>query len=210
MGIINTYNLTRFDGELSNRDRAWLESESLDPWHLPIVADEAIAKAETWASVYKNDKIDFATRVKQVVEPVSNEELNNTSADIYYVEKTLSLKSTWKSDYVERYKREPQIGDIAIYKSETSDNKVTESYSVVEGFKEGLMLISEGVKGENGLSEIYRTIPQDSLEKFEFISIEANKKAILDKQKEIKQVGSKHEESNKSIIQIIKDSFSKK
>lgn len=35
--IIETYNLKRFDRELSDRDLAWLSSDSKDPWEMPII-----------------------------------------------------------------------------------------------------------------------------------------------------------------------------
>ena len=37
MSLINNYNLERFDMELTDRDLAWLSSDSLDPWELPII-----------------------------------------------------------------------------------------------------------------------------------------------------------------------------
>lgn len=171
MQIIKTYNLERFDRNMTKRDLMWLQSDSLDPWELPIVEDEIAIKSNTWASNYKDKQLDFVNKIKSLTK-MTSDGLTSEDVDKYYVEKTLGLKHKLKEISVDRYKREPKVGDIAIYKSETGDNKIIENYAIIKGFEDNSMLISEGIKGEHGIHEIYRMIPEDSLEKYEFINID--------------------------------------
>lgn len=42
ISLMNDYNLYRFDQPLTERDIAWLESDSLDPWELPVIETKEV------------------------------------------------------------------------------------------------------------------------------------------------------------------------
>lgn len=48
INIINDYNLKRFDETLTDRDFLWLESDSLDPWELPVIDNPKVDVMQTW------------------------------------------------------------------------------------------------------------------------------------------------------------------
>lgn len=167
--IIETYNLKRFDGIIDERDIAWIESDSLDPWERPIVEVE-VDKVETWASVFVDAPENLAKRVKSFI-PLRRDS-GNESADVVYVSGTLGVDKNFTERDIPRYKRNPIIGDIAVYTTENGDNEVVQKFAVVESVEDDTLLISEGVKGERGIHSIYRVIHKDSFYKFEFISRE--------------------------------------
>jgi flagellum-specific peptidoglycan hydrolase FlgJ len=47
ISLMNDYNLYRFDQPLTERDIAWLESDSMDPWELPVVEEVEEVFSET-------------------------------------------------------------------------------------------------------------------------------------------------------------------
>lgn len=159
--IINDYNLERFDEKLTDRDLAWLSSKSIDPFELPIVEDFKADKVQTWGSGLEDSiKINREVEVNETVE----------SYNKYYIEDYLGLTKDFSDSKNPRFKRDPESGDIAVYKIENSDNELVERYGIVEGVRIDSLLISEGIKGSSGLHAIYRSIPNSSLYKFEFIN----------------------------------------
>lgn len=170
MSIIEDYNLERFDELLTPRDLKWLSSDSLDPWELPIVDESTMEKIQTWATG-ANDSVKFSKKLRDVIESIENDNWKEYSADKYYIEQVLGVEIDFNDENINRHNK-PKVGDIAIYKTETGDNEIIEHYAIVEGFRENSMLISEGVMSENGFHEVYRIVLEDSLRKYEFISIE--------------------------------------
>lgn len=170
MNIIDTYNLERFDDLLTPRDLKWLSSDSLDPWELPIIKEGTMEKIQTWASG-ANDSVRFSKKLKDVIESIENGDWEEYSADKYYIEQVLGVEIDFDEE-IERYKENPKAGDIAVYKVETGDHEIIEHYAIVEGFRQGSILISEGTMSENGFHEVYRVVLEDSLERYEFISVE--------------------------------------
>lgn len=161
MSIIKDYNLERFDKPLSDRDLAWLTSDSLDPWELPVIEDYKIEKVQTWGSGLKD--IDGKREVK--------ESDNVENYNMHYVVGSLGVSEDF-ANKTPRFKRDPENGDIAVYKVENHENELIERYAIVEGSRVDSLLISEGVKGELGLHAIYRVVSLESLHKYEFISFE--------------------------------------
>lgn len=167
--IINTYNLKRFDNVLDDRDFAWINSESLDPWEKPIV-EVKVDKVETWASGFRETPVNLIKRVEALIPIRQSKTLDSSKVDEYYVEQTLGVSNEFTERDTPRYKRNPVIGDIATYTTENGNNEVVTKYAVVEAVEKDTLLISEGVKSSNGVDSIYRVIPNSSLYKFEFIS----------------------------------------
>lgn len=170
MKIIKNYNLERFDNPLSDRDLAWLTSNSLDPWELPIVEDYKVERVQTWGSGLEN--IDGKREIKDIDgkrEIKENNEIENYN--MHYVVGSLGVSED-SIHKAPRFKRNPKNGDIAVYKVENRNNELVEKYAIVEGSRVDSLLISEGVKGDLGLHAIYRTVNLESLPKYEFISIE--------------------------------------
>lgn len=161
MKIIKDYNLERFDNSLSDRDLAWLTSDSLDPWELPIVEDYKVERVQTWGSGLEN--IDGKKEIKE------DNEIKNYN--MHYVVGSLGVSED-SIHKAPRFKRDPENGDIAVYKVENRNNELVERYAIVEGSRVDSLLISEGVKGDLGLHAIYRTVNLESLSKYEFISTE--------------------------------------
>lgn len=171
MSIINDYNLERYDGYLTERDLEWLNSDSLDPWELPIVEDYIPEKRQTWASGYLEAPLKYLKRISAANEVILTGELDGKAADLFYVKETLDLEDDIFGQNKIRFKRNPAIGDIAVYKTENGDNEVIEKYAVVERIFRDRILISEGVLGKDGLHSIYREIGNELLYRFEFINI---------------------------------------
>lgn len=171
MSIINNYNLERFDKILSDRDLAWLSSNSLDPWELPIVDDFKVKDLRAWGSSLNEI-------IREISEVDDNEKgiLNNYNK--HYVEEYLGLTFDVFNINGPRYTRIPNAGDIAIYNVQNNHNEMIERYAIVEGLKDDSLFISEGVKGKSGLYIIYRAVPKSSLSKFEFISIKDLKESF--------------------------------
>lgn len=176
MAIIESYNLERFDKELTERDFSWLASESLDPWELPIVEGK-IEKTQTWGSGsdssgsrlnYGEYELNKNLRDTEEFALDLTDETENYNKR--YVKESLGLKDNFASKNSERFKEDPKFGDIATYSVENSDNQMIERYAIVEGVEKDSMLISEGIKGADGIHVIYRTISKKALDKFEFIN----------------------------------------
>lgn len=165
INIIRTYNLSRFDGHLTPRDIKWLNSGSLDPWELPIVPEEIMSEVQTWASS-PNDSIAFS---RENDNQIMNESVDKFSAGKHYIEETLEIKIKVKNEDIRKEK--PEVGNIAIYKSESSNGQTIENYAIVEGFRENAILISEGVMIDKKITEVSRLVPNNLLSKYEFIDI---------------------------------------
>lgn len=166
INIIRTYNLRRFDEHLTPRDIKWLKSNSLDPWEMPTVDEKRMKEIKTWAS-NPNDSITFS---KENNYKVVNDSVDRFSIGKYYVEKSLGVKIDAKNKQVRS--KDPDIGNIAIYESETSNGQTVENYAIVEGFREDAIIISEGVVIDNEINEVSRLILNNSLNKYEFIDIQ--------------------------------------
>lgn len=171
INIINDYNLERFDGYLTERDLEWLNSDSLDPWELPIVEDYVPEKRQTWASGYLEAPLKYLKRISAANKVIVTDGLDGKAADLFYVKETLNLEDEAFGQSKIRFKRNPSIGDIAVYKTENGNNEVIEKYAVVERIFRDKILISEGVMGKDGLHSIYREIGNELLYRFEFINI---------------------------------------
>ena len=172
--IIETYNLKRFD-DIDERDIAWLESDSLDPWERPVVVKK-IQRATTWASSYI-DRPEALVQREEVDKPVmamaTSRNLDTTKIAEYYVQQTLGVDEVFTHNGVARYKRNPVVGDIAVYSTENADNIVVTKYAVVENVTEVDMLISEGISINGQIKSFYRKVDNETIKKFEFISIES-------------------------------------
>lgn len=169
ISIIKTYNLTRFDEPLSERDLAWLRSDSLDPWELPIVPPK-ITKERTWASAY--DKM--PDKYKKITKDITYIELEEITepfyADVYYVERVIgSTIDFMNRELITPRKGKPKEGDILVYKVLNAEKEYIERYAVVEAIDDETILISEGVRDEKGIHSIYRTIDIKELDKYEYI-----------------------------------------
>lgn len=174
MNIVNDYNLERFDGYLTERDLEWLNSDSLDPWELPVIANYIPEKQQTWASGYLEVPLQYLKRVKAASPIIFEGDIENVDPDLYYVKETLDLDDDFFGEARVRFKRNPEVGSIAIYKTENGDNEIVEKYAVVERVFRDKILISEGVRDKNGIQSIYREVKNELIPRFEFINVNSN------------------------------------
>lgn len=202
MEIIERYNLERFDRELTDRDIAWLNSDSLDPWELPVVERErSEEKSVTWASSFRDDTLEFSSRLRAIddeeLESIK-EEMGNISPDRFYVTNTLNLPKNFNFEDVDRYKRNPQVGDVAVYVTENGDSERIETYSIIKGFHEdeNLVLLAEGTRGERGYREVYRILPEAQLNRFEFI----DKDLLVDEANPIRELSQRQSTRQRNVI----------
>lgn len=157
MKLIKDYNLERFDNNLTNRDLAWLSSESLDPWEVPVIENKEVKlKNEIWNN-----------NLRAVSQYIPTLIVNKDTYNYNYIINNFEVHEDFTSQ--SRYKGTPQVGDIVVYKFENSSNPFQENYAVIKGVYADAIVISEG--SNEFKKEIYRIIPTEDLAKSEFISI---------------------------------------
>lgn len=163
ISIIETYNLTRFDNPLSNRDMAWLQSDSIDPFELPIV--ETNNYEMTWAVVSLSIPDEYKDKVASYsVDGFVDEE--TLLDDVSYINSRLSAYNETKrliGGYLKSYRRaKGELGNhsVIVVTETMSDNEVVERLAFVEYVAEdGTILTSE--YRDDIQSTVYKTIPQE-------------------------------------------------
>lgn len=168
ISLINDYNLERFDNYLTDADLSWLASDSLDPWEIPALEITVPEKQTTWASGY-------IEKPRSITRKDSSANLLNYvegEVDLVYVKQTLGLSDNFFGKSLIRFKRNPEVGSIAVYKVENKNNEIIERYGVVEEIREDSIILSEGVNVDGKVKSVYREVSKSSLARFEFINVE--------------------------------------
>lgn len=166
--IIEEYNLTRFDRKLTDRDIKWLESDSLDPWELPIVPPK-VEKVETWAKSYT----EIPSKFKNVELTELELDVTETSANELYI--THLTKLNLNNIHEEAiYTDNPKKGDVILLEVKNNEQEIVYKYGIVEDIVDNELLISEGHNVENEFKVMYRIIDLNERKNLKYINIEKN------------------------------------
>lgn len=167
--IIEKYNLTRFDRKLSERDLKWLESDSLDPWELPIVPPK-VNKKKTWSTTYSELPSEFAGLEINFPDIEPNEEIPTST--LYITERAKYVIDTEHEE--SQYTKNPKEGDVAVFKIKNSEGELVERYGYIESVKDGKALVTEAITVDGKVTYVYRVIEEETIHKFKFIDVEQN------------------------------------
>lgn len=169
--IIENYNLTRFDNPLTKRDKKWLESDSLDPWELPIVPPK-MSKKKTWSSAYSHIPKEFEGLKVDFPKLEPHEEI---PTDLLYVNTRTGISLDTETEDL-RYKNNPKVGDVAVFLIKNSEGELVPRYGYIEEVREERALITEAVTVGNKITYVYRVVEEGNVRKLEFIDVKKTKK----------------------------------